>query len=96
MPGKNKRWNLRQAKKAGKRRVTPITEVESGELGRGWFYRIERWDLSSGATEFGLRVFHQDAFGVQGPVSWKLYGELDHAQQAVQPCVAELRKASEM
>ena len=91
MHGKNKQWNLRQGKKSGPRRVLGYVVVESGDLGDGRFYKIERADLSTGATEFGLRIFQQDAFGVLGRVSWKSYGELDHAQQAIQTRLADLR-----
>ena len=93
MHGKNKQWNRRQARKARKRRIVEIVPVENGDLGEGWFYQIERWDLSTGGTEFGLRIFHRDAFGVQGPTSWKLYGELDHAQRAIQTRLEELRSS---
>lgn len=52
--GKNKRWNLRPIKREGPRRIKEEIEVESGDLGDGWVYRIILWKLTTGSKEYRL------------------------------------------
>lgn len=79
-------------KKSGPRRILRIVEVESGDLGGGWVYEIERWDSTTGATEFGLRVTELNNVGVRVQGGWKLYGQLDHAQDGIEKLLKELRR----
>src|SRR2546421_12810153 len=87
--GKNRRANkpyglrTNPPKKSGPRRITGEIDVENNELGQGWYYRIARWDLSDGSSEYHLEVYHTNQVGVQLGGWSRFYGQLDHAQKGI-------------
>ncbi|HET9494979.1 MAG TPA: hypothetical protein VFR15_12180, partial [Chloroflexia bacterium] len=55
----------------------------------------ERWEMSTGGTEFELEVYQVNNVGVQLGSWSRWYGELDHAQAAITKLYAEARSKVE-
>ncbi|MFL5733984.1 MAG: hypothetical protein ACJ78Q_12395 [Chloroflexia bacterium] len=80
-----------RGRKEGPRRIVRIDEVEAGDLGEGFTYKIERWTFTTGATEYALYVELRDNVGVVVGRRSKYYGQLDHAQAGIDKLLSELR-----
>jgi hypothetical protein len=81
----------RNRRKEGPRRITRIEEAESGDLGEGFTYKIERWTFTTGATEYHLRIEQRNNVGVVVDSRSRHYGQLDHAQAGISQLLNELR-----
>jgi hypothetical protein len=87
--GKNRKANRPfgergpSVRKSGPRKLARFVDVENEPLADGWFYRIERWEMSTGGAEFHLEVYQVNNVGVQLGSWSKWYGELDHARAGI-------------
>jgi hypothetical protein len=83
----------RRGSKEGPRRIVDTHIVEQGELGDNWYYDIEEWRMSTGASRYCLAVYQVNNVGVQLARRVHFYGELRHAQAGIEKILAEAKSA---